>query len=200
MSKYKPGLKACGALVAGLVLLSPLAHAAPQTSTGDRWLHIRVVSSDAKGEMVRVNVPLDLAEKVLPTINKERLHNGKITIEQAHLNDVDLHQLMDAVRSAKDGEYVTVQGGEQDVRVAKQGGHLLVNVTEKEKKNKSKNSKVEIKIPMKVIDALFSAGKNELDVVAALHALSAQGDMELVSVKDEENTIRIWMDSRNSSE
>ena len=71
----------------------------------------------------------------LPTINKERLHNGKITIEQAHLNDVDLHQLMDAVRSAKDGEYVTVQGGEQDVRVAKQGGHLLVNVTEKEKKN-----------------------------------------------------------------
>jgi hypothetical protein len=34
-------------------------------------------------------------------------------------------------------------------------------------------------------------------VVAALHALSSQGDTELVSVKDEENTVRIWLDSKN---
>jgi len=50
---------------------------------------------------------------------------------------------------------------------------------------------------MKVVDALFSAGKDELDVVATLHALSANGDTELVSVKDEENTVRIWIDSKN---
>jgi hypothetical protein len=48
-----------------------------------------------------------------------------------------------------------------------------------------------------VVDALFSAGKDELDVVAALHALSASGDTELVSVKDEQNTVRVWIDSKN---
>jgi hypothetical protein len=138
-----------------------------------------------------------LAESVLPTINKNHLHNGKVTIDQAHLNDVDLHALMTAVRNAKDGEYVTVQGSDQDVRVAKQGGHLFVHVKDKSRGDNSKHSEVEIKIPMHVIDALLSAGKDELDIVAALHALGQQGDTELVSVKDSENTIRVWLDSKN---
>jgi hypothetical protein len=83
------------------------------------------------------------------------------------------------------------------VRVAKQGGYLLVHVLDK---GASKKSRVEVKVPMKVVDALFSGGKDELDLVAGLHALSAQGDTELVSVKDEENTVRVWLDSKNSSD
>ena len=39
--------------------------------------------------------------------------------------------------------------------------------------------------------------EDELDVVAALHALSSSGDTELVSVKDDENTVRVWIDSKN---
>jgi len=50
---------------------------------------------------------------------------------------------------------------------------------------------------MRVVDALFSADKDELDLVAALHALAAQGDTDLISVKDEENTVRVWVDSKN---
>ncbi len=174
------------------------AQTSPAQSTvsakQDRWLHVRVISSDARGETVRVNVPLELAEKVLPTVNHDRLHNGKVKIDCAHANDVDLHALVDAIRTAKDGEYVTVQGSDSDVRVAKESNHLIVHVLDK---GKSKKSQVEIKVPMKVVDALFSAGKDELDLVAALHALSAQGDTELVSVKDQDNTVRIWLDSKN---
>jgi hypothetical protein len=160
----------------------------------DRWLHVRVIGTDGKGETVRVNVPLELAEKVLPAINHDRLHDGKVKIDCAHVNDVDLRAMVDAIRTAKDGEYVTVQGSDNDIRVAKQSNYLIVHVLDK---GKSKKSQVEIKIPMKVVDALFSAGKDELDLVAALHALSAAGDTELVSVKDEENTVRVWLDSKN---
>jgi len=81
--------------------------------------------------------------------------------------------------------------------VAKQGGHLFVHVKDKSRGDHSKHSDVEVKIPMHVIDALLSAGKNELDVVAALHALAQQGDTELVSVKDQDSTIRVWVDSKN---
>jgi hypothetical protein len=195
------------ALIATAALVfSPLgvlaqSAAAPASSTQsttsvskDRWLHVRVISSDAKGETVRVNVPLELAEKVLPAINKNRLHDGKVKIDDAHVNDVDLRALVDAIRTTKDGEFVTVQSNDCDVRVAKQSNHLIVHVLDKQN---SKKSEVEVKIPMKVIDALFSAGKDELDLVAALHALSAQGDTELVSVKDHENTVRVWLDSKN---
>jgi hypothetical protein len=186
-------------LIPGLAVAqapSPKTSSAPSTTSArqDRWLHVRVISSDAKGETVRVNVPLELAEKVLPAINHERLHGGKIKIDCAHVNDVDLRAMVEAIRTAKDGEYVTVQGVDNDVRVAKQDNHLIVHVLDK---GKSKKSQVEIKVPMKVIDALFSAGKDELDLVAALHALSAAGDTELVSVKDSENTVRVWLDSKN---
>jgi hypothetical protein len=186
-------------LIPGLALAqapSAKTSSAPSTTSAkqDRWLHVRVISSDAKGETVRVNVPLELAEKVLPAINHDRLHDGKVKIDCAHLNDVDLRAMVEAIRTAKDGEYVTVQGNDNDVRVAKQDNHLIIHVLDK---GKSKRSQVEIKVPMKVIDALFSAGKDELDLVAALHALSGTGDTELVSVKADDNTVRVWLDSKN---
>jgi hypothetical protein len=173
------------------------SSAATTSAKGDRWLHVRVISTDGRGETVRVNVPLELAEKVLPAINHDRLRDGKVKIDCGHVNDVDLRALAEAIRNSKDGEYVTVQGNDNDVRVAKQSNYLIVHVLDK---SKSKKQQVEIKVPMKVVDALFSAGKDELDLVAALHALSAQGDTELVSVKDEENTVRVWLDSKNITE
>jgi hypothetical protein len=209
----------CG-LTAGLVLsacaLLPVATLAQTAPKSDQWIHVRVESKEDKGETVRVNVPVEMAVKVLPAINKNRLHNGKVSIDNAHLDDVDFRAILDAVRAAKDGEYVTIQSNENNVRVAKSAGYLYIHVTDREQAPKApknatgkdaqakpgpaKESKVEIKVPMKVVDALFSAGKDELDIVAALHALSASGDTELVSVKDEENTVRVWIDSKNISD
>jgi hypothetical protein len=211
---FRKYLKSFSIAAAAALLLTPLAASAQTGSSSagnDRWLHVRVISSDNKGETVRVNIPLELAEKVLPAINKDRLHNGKITIDRNDMEGVDCRALLAALKDTKDGEFVTVQSHENDVQVAKQNGYMLVHVTEKRwhegkdgkeiKDGKpSEKSHVEVKVPMKVVEALFSAGKDELDVLAALRALSAHGDTELVSVKDEENTVRVWLDSKNSSD
>jgi hypothetical protein len=203
-----PALLALATLLASpaVVFAQTSPTASSTSSSSDRWLHVRVISTESKGETVRVNVPLEMAEKVLPAINKDRLHNGKVRFDDHELNGVDVKALLDAVRTSKDGEYVTVQGNDSDVRVAKQGGFMFVHVTEKHSYNEkngkpSEKSRVEVKIPMKVVDALFSAGKDELDIVAALRALSAHGgDTELVSVKSDENTVRVWLDSKNVSD
>jgi hypothetical protein len=191
-------LLATSALIPTARAQSPASSQAVNASSNaaghDRWLHVRVSNPGSKEETVRVNVPLELAEKVLPTINKDRLHSGKVKFDDIDCHGVDLKALVDAVRTSKDGEFVTVQNKDSDVRVAKQNGILFVHVIEK---NRAKRSQVEVKVPMRVVDALFSAGKDELDLVAALHALSSQGDTELVSVKDEENTVRVWLDSKN---
>ena len=195
-------------MTAAALVLSPLGAWAQansnsaKESTGDRWLHVRVISSDDKGETVKVNVPLELAEKVLPAIHQDRLHDGKVKINEHEMKDVDLRAIVDAVRSTKDGEFVTVQSNECDVRVAKIDNHLIVHVVDKKvhEKGEVRKEQVEVKVPMKVVDALFSAGKDELDLVAALRALSASGDQELVSVKDHENTVRVWLDSKNVSD
>jgi hypothetical protein len=200
----KAALSFAASLFAAVMLLPRMADAqtSPSASSGqkvlasshDRWLHIRVTNPARNEESVRVNIPLELAEKVLPTINKDRLHSGRVRFDDIDCHGVDLRALLDAVRTSKDGEFVTVQNKDSDVRVAKRNGTLFVHVFEK---NRPKKSEVEVKVPMRVVDALFSARKDELDLVAGLRALSAQGDTELVSVKDEENTVRVWLDSKN---
>lgn len=216
-------LAAAGAALA-LVLL-PAASVAQEaghssSSTADRWIHVRVTSTDDKGETVKVNVPLDMAEKILPAINHDRLHNGKVTIDRGDMQGVDVKAVLDAVRTAKDGEFVTVQSRDNDVRVAKEAGFLLVYVTDKSDMNRETGAKaeaegkagkmkmkaagphrVEVKVPMKVVDALFSTGKaDELDVLAAIRALASTGDIDLVSVKDDDNTVRVWIDAKNISD
>ena len=189
------------AFLAAAFLYAPLGvqaqTSASQSSTsahGDRWLHVRVISSNSKGETVRVNVPLELAEKVLPAIDHDRLHNGKVRIGCMDCDGVDIRTIFEAVRSSKDGEFVTLQSNDADISVMKKDGMLFVHVHDK---NKPKHSQVEVKVPMKVVEALLSGSKDELDIVAGLHALAGQGDVELVSVKDDDNTIRVWLDSKN---
>ena len=130
-------------------------------------------------------------------MRNERLRDGKVTINEANVNGVDLRAVLEAVRTTRDGEFVTVQSKDGDVRVAKKEGYLYVNA--RENKN-DKKTRVEIKVPMTVVEALLSSGTNELDLVAAVRALSKHGDSELVMVKDEKNTVRVWLDSKNTSE
>ena len=208
MNRSRKALWGClSALTLAASSLLPALASAQTPSNSEQWIHVRVESREDKTETVRVNVPVDMAVKVLPAIKNKNLCDGKVHIDSAHMDDVDLHAMLDAVRTAKDGEYVTVQ--------AKSAGYLYVHVIEKKPHEKNaktgegkdatrnttevKESTVEVKVPMKVVDALLSAGKNELDVVAALRALSAYGNTELVSVKDDDNTVRVWIDSKNLS-
>jgi hypothetical protein len=162
----------------------------------ERYLHVRV-EDPVKGESVNVNVPLSMAEKILPTVNKGSLHNGHVTINNASLNDVDVRGILEALRNAPDNEFVTVKEKDQDVRVAKLNGNLIVHVRETAKGGE----KVDVTVPMKVVDALLSTAKqNELDVAAAIQALSDAGDQLLVTVQDASQHVRIWVDSRNTSD
>jgi len=160
----------------------------------DRWLHVKVDDTDREGEKVRVNVPLSLAEKVLPCIHAHDLEGGKVKI-RGDVDGVDLRALVDAIRGAGDNEFVTVEDRHEHVRVAKVGGDLLIKVREDHDR-----SKVDVKVPFTVVEALLSGGSDEIDITAGLRALRAQGDTELVTVNDHSQTVRIWVDSRNTGE
>ncbi len=177
-----------------LVLVSSVALA----QTTERWLHVRVDNTGEKGEQVRVNVPLSLAEAILPTIHVNKLRNGKIKLSDVHIHDVDVRALLAAVRNSSDGEFVTVESERENVRVAKSEGYLLVQVREKRKDEDVHT--VDIQIPFTVVEALLSGGEDELDILAAIKALSDHGDVELVRVTDGTETVRVWIDSQNTSE
>ena len=177
-------------LAAAMTALAVPAPAAP----AERYLHVNV-QDPAKDESVNVNVPLAMAEKILPAINNHGLHNGRITIHNAEMNGVDVRALLDAVRTAPDNEFVTVTNKDSDVRVAKANGNIIVHVIGKQ----NKKQKVDVTVPLKIVDALFSTTQNdEVDLAAALRALSDAGDILLVTVQDSNQKVRVWVDSRNT--
>jgi hypothetical protein len=185
----------------GILLGTSMALA--QTQAPERWFHVRVTSSDVNGEIVRVNVPMSVAEAVLPAVHTKELHEGKVRIRGHHSEDLDLRAILDAVSKSPDNEFVTVQSKEENVRVAKAGEYILVKVTDhKGGKDKGGPEQVDIKVPMTVVKALLTDvdEKDELNVLAALQALKAHGDLELVTVHDADETVRIWVDSKNVAE
>ena len=191
----RKGIRAVGVCCVLALTMSNLAvtvTAAP----AERYLHVKVDDA-SKGESVNVNLPLSMAAAILPTVNKGSLHNGHVTIGEADFNGVDVRAILDAIRNAPDNEFVTVKEKDQDVRVAKSNGNLIVHVLDKTKDGE----KVDVSVPMKVVDALFSTTKdNELDVAAAIRALSDAGDAVLVTVQDATEHVRIWIDSHSASE
>jgi len=101
------------------------------------------------------------------------------------------------VRTAPDNEFVTVKEKDSDVRVAKADGNIIVHVIDK----RNNDQKVDVTVPIKIVDALFSTAKNdELDIAAALRALSDAGDILLVTVHDSSQNVRVWVDSRNTQD
>lgn len=184
-----------GVSVFCLLAVGTMAAAATATAAGtQRYLHVKVEDGD-KGESVNVNVPLSMAEKILPTINNHDLHQGRVSIHDAQMGDVDIRAVLDAVRSAEDNEFVTVKDRDEDIRVAKSNGNIIVHI----KDSRKKDEKVDVTVPIKVIDALFATAKDdELDIASALRALSDAGDILLVTVEDASQRVRVWVDSRNT--
>ena len=177
-----------------VVVFATLVASAATLST-TRYLHVRV-SNPANHELVRVNVPLALAEKVIPAINHGQLRDGKICIGDLRADKVDVRAILNALKSAPEGEFVTVQDMNDNVRVAKERGRLVVHVIDN-----AGHENVDVTIPWDVAQALVSDTKdNQLNVEAAVKALENVGDTTLVRVSDHEQNVRVWVDSRNTDD
>ena len=182
-------------VVAALLLLlgrgsTAIAAAAPG---GTLWLHVAVDEPGSGGESVRVNLPLSLAEAILPLIDEGDLHRGRIRIEGHDLDAAELRALREAVRTAPEGEYVRVLSRGEEVEIARSGNRLVVRADDD-------GDKVRVQIPMAVVDSLLAGappgGPLELDLLAAIRVLGTRGAGELVSVVDGESSVRIWLDDK----
>ena len=177
------------ALSSAIVLTATLAMAASAT----RYLHVKVTNPTSH-ELVRVNVPLILAEKIIPAINHGELRDGKFHIGHMNADEVNVRAILDALKTAPEGEFVTVQNAGDNVRVAKEHGQVVVHVLDKDSKEN-----VDVTVPWDVVEALVSnTADDQLNVEAAIKALQNVGDTTLVRVSGSDENVRVWIDSRNT--
>jgi hypothetical protein len=180
--------------VLALVSAAALNAAVAAQEQGERWLHIRVDDAEGKGEKVRVNLPLSLTEKVLPAVKTAELRAGRLRVGHHGVREVDLRAIVEALKTTRDGEFLTVESEKENVRVAKQGGYLIVQV-------RGADQNVDVKIPMRVVEALLDTDDpNEVNLAAAVRALAEHGDIIIVDAREKKETVRIWIDSRSTQD
>ena len=173
-------------------LLLPVAAFAGDEE--NRWLHVAVDDGD---ERVRVNVPLTVVTAALPLIEHEHMRHGRVRIDDVDMDAEDIVTLLRAVRDAEDGEYVTVEDRHDRVRVSKEGEYLHIDVAEDWEDEDTET--VKVRMPIAVLSALVSGADDELDILAALDALSEYEGEDLITVNDDGAAVRIWVDRENAS-
>ena len=164
-----------------------------------RWIHVRVEGAKGGNNNVSINVPIQMATAVLPAVSVSQHHSGNVNW-QASVNGVDLRVLLDAVRSAPDNVSVTMERHDKEVSVAKSGQNLLIKIASKPTEDHHTGETVAIiKVPIPVVRALLTDNSDQLDVAAGIRALASQGDVD-VTVNKEKETVRVWTDTRTTSD
>jgi len=173
-------------LAAGLALAPALAQ------SGGRWLHVRVVDGSVKAATVKVNLPVSVLETMAQAIEDDHFHDGRIELGHDGIDAAQLQEMWKAIRASQDMEFVTVESDDATVKVAKSGKYLLAKVDGHD----GDGGKVDVRIPLDVVDALLQAPKGQLNVKGAIQALAAHDDGALVQVHDGANEVKVWIDSK----
>jgi len=191
------GLKAAG--LAALVLAGGLAFTAARAADrSGKWLHVRVVDGGDKQETVKVNVPVSVLETMAEAIEADHFKEGQIQIGDAGVKADQLRAVWSSIRNSKDMDFVTVESGDENVRVAKSGRNLIVRVNDGD--SDEGHGTVDVKVPIEVVDALLQAPEGQLNVKAAIQALAQFGTGDIVQVQDGNSKVRIWIDDRSDSD
>ena len=174
-----------------LSLAVPLA-----ASASDRWLHVQVDDRSSGGAEVLVNLPLSLIESAF-TLIPEEVSRDLSTELRIELNDAgfsldELRTLWDEIRAGEDAIYLTVREDDHNFHVRKSGDWLLVESDE------SSDTQIDVRFPLPVVDALLSGPDGRLDFSAAIRALADYDEGDMVTVRDGDTTVRIWVDSSNT--
>lgn len=171
-----------------LLLFQPRSFMLAQNS--NPWLHLEVNENTADPTRVKVNLPLSMVDVALSVVKDENIKSGRLKLDTHDISVADMRRLWSELKKSGNADFVTVEKKEESVKIARQGNFLLVKVTESGKKN----SKVDLKIPFHVVDALLSGTGDELNLKAAITAMQQNGAGEILTVHDNQTQVRIWVD------
>lgn len=170
--------------------------AAPGAAATNKWFHLKVDDRSNDGAEVTVNLPLNLIEMAFEMIPEELSQEVSTELE-VELNDAgfdvdQLRRLWDEVRYGEDATFIQVREKDTEIRVSKQGDLFVAETV-----GDTAETRIDVRFPLQVVDALFSGPDDRLDFAAAIRALADYGSGDMVTVRDRDSSVRIWIDSNN---
>jgi hypothetical protein len=151
------------------------------------------VEEPGKQSKVHINLPLLVVEAALKATPDAVVSEGRIHLGHGdrELSVPDLRRLWKELKAAGDSDLVTVEDRDEHVSIARRGNLVQIRVDQSNGRHK-----VDMDLPIAVVDALLAGPGETVDVRAALAELSRKrGD--IVRVNDGDSTVRVWIDGEN---
>ncbi|MCI0623343.1 MAG: hypothetical protein L0387_17065 [Acidobacteria bacterium] len=152
------------------------------------WFHLEVKENKTEPEYVKVNLPLGMVDVALNAVKDKKFNKGRFKLHSDEIAVADMKKIWNELKKTGNAEFVTVEKKNETVRVAKDGNYVVVKVTE------NKKPKVDLRVPVGVVDALLASPGDELDIKAALLAMQRQNAGEILTVNDNDKQVRVWID------
>jgi len=178
-----------------LLALTLLAFTLTGAAAADPWIHLKV-ENQLDEELVTVNLPFSMLHAAVAMIPADVKAKGKIEIDELDMDWNELMTLWGEIKNAPEATFVTVKTRNEKVVVKKEGEFVLIKTTE----HQEHGADVDVKFPLTVVDALLSGPEGTFDFAAAIEALAGYGPGELVTVRDGDETVRLWIDDRNETD
>lgn len=173
-----------------LVAVLAIAAASPAAAAPDLWLHVEVNETGGENANIKVNLPVSLIESMLPMIEgASEIEDGRIVIDDSEVSVDDLRGVLASFVDSPNTTFAEVETDTERIVFFKDGAYLRV-----ETDASADGTEIRARFPVTVLEALVSGTGNELDVAAALRALADHGAGELVTVRDRDATVRVWID------
>lgn len=179
---------------AAILLLSAATLMGAQA---ERWIHVRVVNVKGVSGNVSVNFPIEMATAALSSIPTDH-HEGKFHL-QASVNGMDLRAVLNAIRNSPDNVFVTLERRDKEVSVAKSGRSLLIKIADRPEVPYHLDKTIAIRVPVSVVRAMMAGNSNDVDIGAGIRALAREGEVD-VTMNNENQMVRVWTDTRPTSE
>jgi hypothetical protein len=159
---------------------------------------VEVDEGEPDAAKVKVNLPLSVARIALEaapdTVLPENvMEGGRLSFEHtdSDLEVEDLRRMWTELRASGESEWVSVEKEGETVSIRREGERILIKVDDRNKKDT-----VDVQVPVKVVDALFSGEGSELNLKAAIAELEGhRGD--IVQVNDGRTRVRVWIDEKD---
>jgi len=175
-------------ILGGALLAAALT--AGQAVAADLWIHVKVHGHRDKGEQVSINLPLAMARNLSGMVSDEGRGRGRMRLHDHDYDVSDLRRAWREIERGPDANFITVKDPDSDVKIAKRGDYLEMRAVDRN----GKREEVEARVPLPVVAALFSGSGDELNLDAALDELARHGQGELLTVRSDDETVRIWID------
>jgi len=181
---------------AGLVALIVLPAVAAHAETP--WIHVRVDEPE-KQTRVSVNLPLSVVEVALEAAPEMIESHGKLHLgEDAQVKVQTMRKVWQELAAVGDAELVTVESQEENVRVLRKGDLVQIFVDKKGKEGQA-DEEVRVEVPVSLVDAILSGEGDEINLKAALAELQNQRG-NIVTVREKDTSVRIWIDEQNAQD